>query len=69
MNEHITKKLIIEKINWETIYYHEELDTHGYLLEIEWIQEAIYRNGFLIKHYLKQGNKRPHITLKSIKAK
>ncbi len=34
---------------WECIYYKDEHDTDGSLLTSEWVDEAPYRGGFLIK--------------------
>ena len=37
------------ELTWRTIYYHDELDTDNSILHTEYVQEAKYRTGYLIK--------------------
>jgi hypothetical protein len=37
-------------LEWDTVYYNEELDTDNSVLEWECTQEALYKNGYLIRH-------------------
>ena len=39
----------LNQLEWKTIYYHEELDTDGSIIDVEWAQEAEYRGGHLVR--------------------
>lgn len=39
----------MNELTWSNIYYHEELDTDGSLLYVEWAEEAEYRQGYLVR--------------------
>jgi hypothetical protein len=54
----------MNKLEFKCIYYREEHDTDGSLLEHEWMEEAPYRNGFLIKsvHIDSKDNRSESIT-------
>ncbi len=45
---------MINKLEWRTIDYHEELDTDGSILHVEWVEEASYKHGLLIRSVFDQ---------------
>jgi hypothetical protein len=42
------------ELEWRTIYYHEELDIDGSLIHVEWVEEASYKHGLLIRSIFDQ---------------
>ena len=41
--------MINYKLDWSTIYYHDELDTDNSVLYTEYVQEAKYKDGYLVR--------------------
>lgn len=37
-------------LDWQTIYYHEELGTDNSFISYECVREAKYRSGYLVKN-------------------
>lgn len=50
-------------LDWKCIHYHEEHDTDGSLLNVEWTEEAPYRNGYLIRDVYQDKNEIKHMSI------
>lgn len=46
-----------DQLQWECIYFHDEHDTDGSLITSECVQEAKYKNGYLIRHFYEEMKK------------